>query len=57
MDQQKEELSNMEQKNLIQVIDMKEFGGIIKKKEKEFIIIIVELYMKEIGEMVKWKEK
>ena len=39
------------------VIYMKVNGEIIKKKEKEFIIIKVVLDMKVIGEMVKKKEK
>ena len=40
---------------------MKESGEMIKKKEKEFIIIIMShgkvIDMKEIGEMIKKKEK
>jgi hypothetical protein len=31
---------------------MKEIGKIIKKKEKEFIIMLMETDMKEIGKMI-----
>ena len=44
-------------KNHLLEIDMKVNGEMIKKKEKEYIIIIMVIYMKEIIEMVKKKEK
>ena len=43
------------------VIDMKEIIKMIKEKEKEYFILIVDngkvIDMKEIGKMVIWKEK
>ena len=39
------------------VIDMKEITEMIRKKEKEYIILIMVLDMKVIGEMIIWKEK
>jgi len=39
------------------MIDMKDILKMIKKKEKEYIIIKMVINMKVILKMVKWKEK